>query len=52
MNRMCQYGSDVSGRKNVPANCRHISGGVKDNQLIGLAEAKHSHECSANNKYD
>uniref|UniRef100_A0A3B1J4P0 TTF-type domain-containing protein n=1 Tax=Astyanax mexicanus TaxID=7994 RepID=A0A3B1J4P0_ASTMX len=36
-------GTDVSGRDNVIAYCRHVSGGLPMNRLVGLAELQHGH---------
>ncbi len=36
-------GTDVSGKDNVIAYCRHISAGVAVNRFIGLTELEHCH---------
>lgn len=36
-------GTDVSGKDNVIACCRHISAGVAVNRFIGLTELEHCH---------
>ena len=41
-------GTDVSGRDDVIAYCRHVSGGVPVNRLVGLAELS----CTENTEHN